>query len=63
VIRAPAKPNQGLDVSWVEIGLSIASLVPKPMLRIAKEPLAHQLGSAATKGRRRRRRSAFVACD
>lgn len=38
------------DVSWLGIGLSVASLISMPMLGIAKERLADQLGSAATKG-------------
>jgi divalent metal cation (Fe/Co/Zn/Cd) transporter len=38
------------DVSWVGIGLSVSSVVFMPMLGIAKERLADQLGSAATKG-------------
>jgi len=38
------------DVSWVGIGLAIGSVVLMPMLGIAKERLADQLGSAATKG-------------
>lgn len=38
------------DVSWVGIGLSVASVIFMPMLGIAKERLADQLGSAATKG-------------
>ena len=38
------------DVSWVGIGLSISSVIFMPMLGIAKERLADQLGSAATKG-------------
>lgn len=38
------------DVSWLGIGLSVASLITMPMLGIAKERLADQLGSAATKG-------------
>jgi divalent metal cation (Fe/Co/Zn/Cd) transporter len=38
------------DVSWVGIGLSIGSVIFMPMLGIAKERLADQLGSAATKG-------------
>jgi divalent metal cation (Fe/Co/Zn/Cd) transporter len=38
------------DVSWVGIGLSIGSMIFMPMLGIAKERLADQLGSAATKG-------------
>jgi divalent metal cation (Fe/Co/Zn/Cd) transporter len=38
------------EVSWVGIGLSIGSLVLMPMLGIAKQRLADQLGSAATKG-------------
>jgi len=38
------------DVSWVGIGLAAGSVVFMPMLGIAKERLADQLGSAATKG-------------
>jgi divalent metal cation (Fe/Co/Zn/Cd) transporter len=38
------------DVSWLGIGLAVASLISMPMLGIAKERLADQLGSAATKG-------------
>jgi divalent metal cation (Fe/Co/Zn/Cd) transporter len=38
------------DVSWVGIGLSLGSVILMPMLGIAKERLADQLGSAATKG-------------
>lgn len=38
------------DVSWVGIGLSVSSVIFMPMLGIAKEQLADQLGSAATKG-------------
>jgi len=38
------------EVSWVGIGLSIGSVIFMPMLGIAKERLADQLGSAATKG-------------
>jgi divalent metal cation (Fe/Co/Zn/Cd) transporter len=38
------------DVSWVGIGLSIASVTFMPMLGTAKARLADQLGSAATKG-------------
>ncbi len=38
------------DVSWVGIGLSLGSVIFMPMLGIAKERLADQLGSAATKG-------------
>ena len=37
-------------MSWVGIGLSIGSVIFMPMLGIAKERLADQLGSAATKG-------------
>jgi divalent metal cation (Fe/Co/Zn/Cd) transporter len=37
-------------VSWVGIGLAIGSLILMPILAIAKERLADQLGSAATKG-------------
>jgi divalent metal cation (Fe/Co/Zn/Cd) transporter len=38
------------DVSWVGIGLAIGSLIFMPMLGIAKQRLADQLGSAATAG-------------
>lgn len=38
------------DVSWVGIGLATGSVAFMPMLGIAKERLADQLGSAATKG-------------
>jgi len=38
------------DVSWLGVGLATASLISMPMLGIAKERLADQLGSAATKG-------------
>ena len=37
-------------VSWVGIGLSIGSVIFMPMLGIAKQRLADQLGSAATAG-------------
>jgi divalent metal cation (Fe/Co/Zn/Cd) transporter len=38
------------EVSWVGIGLAIGSVVLMPMLGIAKQRLADQLGSAATAG-------------
>jgi divalent metal cation (Fe/Co/Zn/Cd) transporter len=38
------------EVSWVGIGLAVGSVIFMPMLGIAKERLADQLGSAATKG-------------
>jgi divalent metal cation (Fe/Co/Zn/Cd) transporter len=38
------------DVSWVGIGLAVGSVVFMPMLGIAKQQLADQLGSAATAG-------------
>lgn len=38
------------DVSWLGIGLAASSLVVMPVLGIAKERIADQLGSAATKG-------------
>ena len=38
------------DVSWVGIALSAGSVVIMPWLGIAKQRLADQLGSAATKG-------------
>lgn len=37
-------------VSWVGIGLAVGSVILMPMLGVAKERLADQLGSAATKG-------------
>src|SRR3954465_4003682 len=36
--------------SWVGIGLAISSVILMPALGIAKQRLAHPLGSAATKG-------------
>jgi hypothetical protein len=38
------------DATWVGIGLAISSVILMPMLGIAKQRLADQLGSAATKG-------------
>jgi divalent metal cation (Fe/Co/Zn/Cd) transporter len=38
------------DTSWVGIGLAVASLATMPLLGLAKQRLADQLGSAATKG-------------
>jgi divalent metal cation (Fe/Co/Zn/Cd) transporter len=38
------------DVSWVGIGLATGSVIFMPMLAIAKQRLADQLGSAATAG-------------
>jgi divalent metal cation (Fe/Co/Zn/Cd) transporter len=38
------------DVSWVGIGLAVGSLIVMPILGIAKQRLADQLGSAATAG-------------
>ena len=38
------------DVSWVGIGLAAGSVVIMPLLGIAKQRLADQLGSAATAG-------------
>ncbi len=38
------------EASWVGIGLAASSLVVMPYLGIAKERLADQLGSAATRG-------------
>ncbi|MBK5219494.1 MAG: cation transporter [Thermoleophilia bacterium] len=38
------------DVSWIGIALAVGSVILMPMLGIAKERLADQLGSAATKG-------------
>ena len=38
------------DASWVGVGLAIGSVIVMPMLGIAKQRIADQLGSAATKG-------------
>jgi len=38
------------DASWVGIGLAISSVIVMPLLGIAKQRLAEQIGSAATKG-------------
>jgi divalent metal cation (Fe/Co/Zn/Cd) transporter len=38
------------DVSWVGIGLAIGSVIAMPLLGIAKQRLADQIGSAATAG-------------
>ena len=38
------------DVSWLGIALSVGSVIIMPYLGIAKQRLADQLGSAATKG-------------
>jgi divalent metal cation (Fe/Co/Zn/Cd) transporter len=38
------------EVSWVGIGLAVGSVVLMPLLGIAKQRLADQLGSAATAG-------------
>jgi divalent metal cation (Fe/Co/Zn/Cd) transporter len=38
------------DVTWVGIGLAVSSVILMPMLGIAKQRLADQLGSAATAG-------------
>jgi divalent metal cation (Fe/Co/Zn/Cd) transporter len=38
------------DESWVGIGLAVSSVILMPLLGIAKQRLADQLGSAATKG-------------
>jgi divalent metal cation (Fe/Co/Zn/Cd) transporter len=38
------------DVSWVGIALAIGSVIFMPMLGIAKQRLANQIGSAATAG-------------
>jgi divalent metal cation (Fe/Co/Zn/Cd) transporter len=42
--------SDAADVSWVGIGLSIGSVIFMPMLGIAKQRLADQMGSAATAG-------------
>ena len=38
------------DVSWVGIGLAVGSVIFMPLLGIAKQRLADQLGSVATRG-------------
>jgi divalent metal cation (Fe/Co/Zn/Cd) transporter len=38
------------DVSWLGIALSVSSLVVMPYLGLAKQRIADQIGSAATKG-------------
>lgn len=38
------------EVSWLGIGLATASLITMPLLGIAKQRIAEELGSAATKG-------------
>jgi divalent metal cation (Fe/Co/Zn/Cd) transporter len=38
------------EVSWIGIGLAIGSVIFMPMLGVAKQRLANQLGSAATAG-------------
>ena len=42
--------SEHAEVSWVGIGLSVGSVIFMPLLAIAKQRLADQLGSAATKG-------------
>jgi len=48
-VKALASGDQA-DVSWLGIALSASSVVIMPALGIAKQRLADQLGSAATKG-------------
>jgi divalent metal cation (Fe/Co/Zn/Cd) transporter len=38
------------DASWVGIGLAVSSVIVMPLLGVAKQRLAAQIGSAATKG-------------
>jgi len=38
------------DVSWLGIGLAIGSVIVMPVLAVAKQRIAEQIGSAATKG-------------
>jgi divalent metal cation (Fe/Co/Zn/Cd) transporter len=38
------------DVSWVGIGLAVGSVILMPLLAIAKQRLANEMGSAATAG-------------
>lgn len=42
--------SERADVSWLGIALSASSLIVMPYLGIAKQRIADQLGSAATKG-------------
>jgi divalent metal cation (Fe/Co/Zn/Cd) transporter len=42
--------SEAPDVSWVGIGLATGSVILMPMLGIAKQRLADQMGSAATAG-------------
>src|SRR3954469_3257559 len=42
--------NQRPDESWVGIALAVSSVVLMPALGIAKQRIADQIGSAATKG-------------
>ena len=42
--------DERADVSWLGIALSASSLVVMPYLGIAKQRIAEQIGSAATKG-------------
>ena len=42
--------DERADVSWLGIALSVSSLVVMPYLGIAKQRIADQIGSAATKG-------------
>jgi divalent metal cation (Fe/Co/Zn/Cd) transporter len=48
-VRTLASGNHP-EVSWLGIGLAIGSVILMPMLGIAKQRLADQLGSAATAG-------------
>jgi divalent metal cation (Fe/Co/Zn/Cd) transporter len=38
------------EVSWIGIGLAIVSLVTMPLLGVAKQRIADEIGSAATRG-------------
>jgi divalent metal cation (Fe/Co/Zn/Cd) transporter len=38
------------DVSWIGVGLAVGSVIIMPLLGIAKQRLANQIGSAATAG-------------
>ena len=48
-VRALAA-GEHADASWIGIGLAVGSVIVMPLLGIAKQRLADQLGSAATAG-------------
>jgi divalent metal cation (Fe/Co/Zn/Cd) transporter len=55
--------GQRPEVSWLGIALSASSLVAMPYLGVAKQRIADQIGSAATKGEGRQNMlCAYLAC-